>query len=515
MVLGLRHIARGIGCSSLAALCLAGCARLSSSRAALTCAPACRPSVRAPHYASTPLPAADEAEAAPGDAAGEPIEPPAAPEPAPADDSTALGNAPVWPSDAPPSPLLTADSARELWQSQGANVSGGTGAAAGTIDASHSTIADSDLASLVAFPELKNLNLRATAVTDNGLAALRLVPQLEFLGLSETAITDAGLTHLEALPRLRFLTLADTGVTDAGLATLARLHSLEGLNLKGTHLTRAGVESLRGELPNCKVVVDDALVAGATLFDADLATSRRLGTPQLVAPGELLTGGAEAWRVPVLDDGTPTERLSRLLEEHFSDPRLLVTLGDLYRERGELNEAIAAYHEALAREPSNDDARYRLGIALAEHGEFGAARRELGAVLEPAAADYNLAVVLLRQGRVGDCREATEAALQSDPAFEPARELLHALARAERAETLPPAATASAPAAVHLLLRALQQGPTVAAPPHWEVAIRPGGVSDGTLTAESAATTEPPLVNQAVLTDEAVPVIEPLTGETR
>lgn len=431
--------------------------------------------------------------------------------------AAALGEAPRFPIAAPSSPLQSDDAARLLWEQQGASLTAHDDGRLATIDASDAAVSDADLASLEAFPNLKHLNLRGTAITDAGLAALKYTPQLEFLGLSRTAVTDAGLTQLEHLSQLRYLTLAETSITDAGLTALGRLKSLEGLNLKGTQLTRDGLNRLQSDLPRCRIVADESLLAAGKLFQSELTAAATPRPPRLIAPGDALSASTGTLLIPAIEDGTPAERLSRILEEHFADPRLLLTLGDLYRERGELAAAVAAYEEAATRAPDDQDIRYRLGVALAELGDLAEARRQLHLAVGAAAGDYNIAVVLFRQGRVKDCREALDAALAADPAFSPARQLQATLVQATQRQVETAASPAPSPT-VALLLRALQAEVAATQPRGWEVAIQPATpfaqTADLTAAAASAeAETAPtPVVSRAVLADVPVPVIEPLSS---
>src|SRR5262249_1439968 len=53
-----------------------------------------------------------------------------------------------------------------------------------------------------------------------------------------------------------------------------------------------------------------------------------------------------------------------------NDPGACLTLGDALRAQGRLAEAIAAYREAVARDPISAEAHKNLSLALLENGEF-------------------------------------------------------------------------------------------------------------------------------------------------
>lgn len=404
---------------------------------------------------------------------------------------------PSIPLDAPAGLAAIVPGDLTLWRQSGAKVTPSDGAAV-TIDASDTSITDRDLRSLVGLSNLKHLNLRNTRITDAGLESVSQLDGLEFLGLSQTAVTDAGLVFIADLPQLRYLTLADTALTDSAVDTLGRMTSLDGLNLKGTKLTNAGVAFLRSQLPDCKVVVDEAVLAAENQFEHDVS-STGLGEPQFVGPGSRSVR-AHSWA----DDADhPEQRLSRLLAERLNDPQLLSALGDLYRERGQLPEAMIAYEEALRQLPADADLRYRLGLTQAEAGDWRASRQNLTLALGPAAAEYNHAVILYRQERWQECQEAVDRALGWEPELAPAIALQQELA-SPRHDRQPECGTTSA--SIELVLGALQStrgGPAAT----WEVAIEPAMLSPADLRTEE---TPRSTVNQAVLGDEPVPVIQPL-----
>lgn len=388
------------------------------------------------------------------------------------------------------------------WIKQGARVSPGDVVTAETVDASNLSISDADLAALSGVTSLRHLNLRGTQITDAGLAELSELTQLEFLGLSQTAVTDAGLPALMSLSQLRYLTLAETQVTDRAVDVLSSLSSLEGLNLKGTQITGAGLAQLRILLPNCRIIVDESLVAAGARFERDLSASREPGLLGLAGEEPIIPSESRTVAAPA----TPEDRLAVLLRERLADPELLVTIGDLYRERNDLQLAVKSYREAVEQSPADPDLRYKLGIAEAELGDFTEARRNLTWVIGPAAAEYNLAVILHRQGRDNESRAALAQALKWEPHFVPAQQMQAWLAQPPTTRSIH--APEDNPA-VDLVLHALRQKGQGSAIPRgeWKVAIRPAVEESPVNTAER------PVVNRAAIGDYPVPVIMPLSAE--
>jgi tetratricopeptide (TPR) repeat protein len=98
---------------------------------------------------------------------------------------------------------------------------------------------------------------------------------------------------------------------------------------------------------------------------------------------------------------------------------LQATLGDAYREAGELHEAIEAYRKALDRCPDFHDIRQRLGVALREAGLPDRALAEFRRVqrVHPELADAGVqaGLTLYTLGRGDEARREWQAVLERDP----------------------------------------------------------------------------------------------------
>jgi tetratricopeptide (TPR) repeat protein len=108
-----------------------------------------------------------------------------------------------------------------------------------------------------------------------------------------------------------------------------------------------------------------------------------------------------------------TPRIEELRRRVESDPAsfAFAVLAEEYRKAGRIDDAIATCRAGLDRHPSYHSARATLGRALAERGDFEAAREAFEAVLRAApdhlAAQRGLAEV---NRRGGDARRARQVA---------------------------------------------------------------------------------------------------------
>jgi len=99
-----------------------------------------------------------------------------------------------------------------------------------------------------------------------------------------------------------------------------------------------------------------------------------------------------------------------------------------WNEIGDLPKAVAALEEALRRDPGHSRAWYNLGLARdalgQPEGALEALVRAESLNLRDPQLPYARATVLGRQGRTAEARDAARRALEIDPGFAPARQLL-------------------------------------------------------------------------------------------
>lgn len=105
-------------------------------------------------------------------------------------------------------------------------------------------INDEWLARLVAFPELKTLDVANTSIQGPGLKHVAQLTNLESLNLTLTPVKDEYLGQLKTLTRLKILGLASTKITGEGFKELGTLTSLVNLNCHYTPVNDAGLKEI-------------------------------------------------------------------------------------------------------------------------------------------------------------------------------------------------------------------------------------------------------------------------------
>ena len=110
-------------------------------------------------------------------------------------------------------------------------------------------------------------------------------------------------------------------------------------------------------------------------------------------------------------------------------------LGELQRDLGQVDAALATLRDAVAVDAANASAWNALGMTLGGSGRLNEAEHAFREAIERNGKDhryhFNLGLVLARQGRADLARPSFERALQLMPDFGPARDELRKLA-AER-----------------------------------------------------------------------------------
>ena len=116
-----------------------------------------------------------------------------------------------------------------------------------------------------------------------------------------------------------------------------------------------------------------------------------------------------------------------------SEPEFPFKLGLALNEAGRLEEARVALEEAVKLDPRFAQAWYNLGLACETLGQ---SERALGNLSRAESIDanspqipYARATILARLGRVAEARLAVRRALEIDPAYSEAADLLQSLAR--------------------------------------------------------------------------------------
>jgi energy-coupling factor transporter ATP-binding protein EcfA2 len=134
---------------------------------------------------------------------------------------------------------------------------------------SDSQISDKGVESLAGFKGLQSLTIESIAITDQGLAAvsqMRGLTRLVITGTNLKAFTDVGVGRLTSLTKLENLTLDFSDITDASLQAISRIPSLRSIEFKGNlGVSAAGYASL-SKLPLLRALT----IGFVGMRDADL-----------------------------------------------------------------------------------------------------------------------------------------------------------------------------------------------------------------------------------------------------
>jgi Tfp pilus assembly protein PilF len=115
------------------------------------------------------------------------------------------------------------------------------------------------------------------------------------------------------------------------------------------------------------------------------------------------------------------------------DPGLLNDLGYHFYERGDWMQAEKWLLRALEADPSYQRAWVNLGLVLGQQERYEESYDAFTKVVNPAEARGNVGVILARQGKHGEAKEALRQALALEPDLKPARVVLAKLESPEPA----------------------------------------------------------------------------------
>ncbi|MDQ6706347.1 MAG: tetratricopeptide repeat protein [Acidobacteriota bacterium] len=120
--------------------------------------------------------------------------------------------------------------------------------------------------------------------------------------------------------------------------------------------------------------------------------------------------------------------LKQTITKTPNDPQVLSYLADLYKKHSDDRNALSLYERLRRVDPSESSAPVALGGYAMERGDYEEAIRYWSDALRKSPAlllvRANLAVALLRTGRAGEARAVLEKALEFHPGFKAARDLL-------------------------------------------------------------------------------------------
>jgi FkbM family methyltransferase len=113
------------------------------------------------------------------------------------------------------------------------------------------------------------------------------------------------------------------------------------------------------------------------------------------------------------------EMISRAIKRNGRDPSYFCNLGVALKELGKLDEAVAAYRQAVRLKPDLAEAHSNLGVALKELGKLDEAvaayRQAIGIKADYAEAHSNLGIALKAQGKLDEAVAAQRRAIGIKP----------------------------------------------------------------------------------------------------
>lgn len=121
------------------------------------------------------------------------------------------------------------------------------------------------------------------------------------------------------------------------------------------------------------------------------------------------------------------ELLRKALDKNPNDARLWQELGMTYNRQKNAEEALRCFQKALAIDPENRQHMRVIGYTLVWSGRVNEGVPHLVRSLGKAQAHYNVAGVLARQNRLEEAQQHLQIALEDNPRFERAQQMLSAL----------------------------------------------------------------------------------------
>ena len=213
-------------------------------------------------------------------------------------------------------------------------------------------------------------------------------------------------------------------------------------------LMREGILALnRNDFRGAARRFDELIAGGIESFEAHLYLARALMRSAQPARAAVHFEQA-ARRAPLLEEAWvgwvearhmtagPGAALAIAREGLTKNPRssrLRMREGEMLRDLGDVETALARLHQAVELDPADAAAWNALGMTLGGQNRLDEAERAFRTAIARDATDhryfFNLGLALSRQGRSAEGRPYFEQALQLQPGFMPAREELRKLAR--------------------------------------------------------------------------------------
>ena len=114
-----------------------------------------------------------------------------------------------------------------------------------------------------------------------------------------------------------------------------------------------------------------------------------------------------------------------------NDAQLYSDLGMLYARIGQVEEGSKKLEQAIAIRPSEAKYHSNLAAVQLDSGNSAKALETLQKANAPAAANYNMALLLVQRNQIQNAQQHLAVALQQDPNMQPARDLMTKLGGAQ------------------------------------------------------------------------------------
>lgn len=114
-----------------------------------------------------------------------------------------------------------------------------------------------------------------------------------------------------------------------------------------------------------------------------------------------------------------------------NDAQLYSDLGMLYARIGQVEEGSKKLEQAIAIRPSEAKYHSNLAAVQLDSGNSAKALETLQKANTPAAANYNMALLLVQRNQIQNAQQHLAVALQQDPNMQPARDLMTKLGGAQ------------------------------------------------------------------------------------
>ena len=124
------------------------------------------------------------------------------------------------------------------------------------------------------------------------------------------------------------------------------------------------------------------------------------------------------------DDAKALTEYAAALKLTPKDADLLNDFGYYYFSRGDLTKAEHWFRAALAQSPKHERAWVNLGMVLGQAGRYQESYEAFCKVVNPAAANSNVGMLLAKNGQRDDAVRAFQQSLVQDPNLKPPRTAL-------------------------------------------------------------------------------------------